>query len=107
MELMSVRAEAPGCDTVSFARSSPIRSRGAMEGVQEQPGAQPDAKRRRQEPLTEAQEREARQMLLPRDLTFKLKQSSGPVHPRAVKARLRMRVPVVAVSEAGNWACAV
>lgn len=54
-----------------------------------QPGLQPDAKRRRQEPLTEEQMQAAQEMLLRGDLSFKLKQASGPVHPRAVKARAR------------------
>ena len=72
-----------------------------MEGAQDQPG-QPDAKRRRQEPLTEAQELEAQQMLLPRDLTFKLKPSSGPVHPRAVKVCPRARMAATAGSDAVN-----
>ena len=75
-----------------------------MEGTQEQTG-QPDAKRRRQEPLTEAQELEAQQMLLPRDLTFKLKPSSGPVHPRAVKVRPLPRMAAKAGCEAVIGAC--
>lgn len=94
--------EGTSCDTVSFACSSRSESRNArMEGAQDQPG-QPDAKRRRQEPLTEAQELEAQQMLLPRDLTFKLKPSSGPVHPRAVKVCPRARMAATAGSDAVN-----
>jgi hypothetical protein len=105
VELPRVWAEARGCANVSSCPLFAFLVSPRMEGAQEPPSAQPDAKRHRQEPLTEAQELEAQQMLLPRDLTFKLKPSSGPVHPRAVKARPRSLLAATSGSEAGHWAC--
>jgi hypothetical protein len=74
------------------------------DAVQPLPGEQRDAKRRRQE-LTEVEQVEALRMLLPKHLSFKLRQASGPVHPRTVKARVSCLMQTPGGALADNSVC--